>query len=126
MCTGTRTAHSPHLRSAAFLPPLCFASECRGLIGPIGVTLYKLREAEWLAHINELWGEGGRAATDRNARREEGWWWWGGSEGKKYVEMTKADAMQEASGEDETRGGGKKKKKRRDYLQMRESSLPFP
>lgn len=40
-------------------------------------------------------GGRGRAATDRNTHRE-------GGKGKKYVEMTKADAMQEASGEDET------------------------
>lgn len=55
------------------------------------------------------------------------------------MEMTKADAMQEASGEDETLGGGGeggggsggggvKKIKPPDYLQMREreSSLSFP
>lgn len=47
-----------------------------------------------LTHINEVGGGRGRAATDRNTQ--------GRGKGKKYVEMTKADAIQEASGEDET------------------------
>lgn len=43
---------------------------------------------------------------------------WGGCKGKKYVEMTKADAMQEASGEDETL------KRARLPSDERESGLP--
>lgn len=49
-------------------------------------------------HINELCGGGRRMreAVDRYTQRQRG------GKGKKYVEMTKADAMQEASGKDET------------------------
>lgn len=49
-----------------------------------------------LTHINEVRGEGAEQ-QQTETRGEEG-----GEKGKKYVEMTKADAMQEASGEDET------------------------
>lgn len=41
---------------------------------------------------------GGRGQSSERQRHTQGW----GGGGKKYVEMTKADAMQEASGEDET------------------------
>lgn len=70
------------------------ASDCKGLLRPIGVTLYKLGESNLLAHINELRGEGAQAASDRNT--------WGKEKGKKYVKMTKADAMLKLSGGDET------------------------
>lgn len=71
---------------------MSFASECKDFIRPIGVTLYKLGKSDFLTEINEVQGGGGPAASERNTGR---------GKGKKYVEMTKADAMQEAPGEDE-------------------------
>lgn len=59
------------------------------------MSLYTSWERATCSHTLMRWGGGrGRAATDRNTQ--------GRGKGKKYVEMTKADAIQEASGEDET------------------------
>lgn len=55
-------------------------------------------------HINELRGRGEEEEEEEGCRQihTEAKKGVGGGKGKKYVEMTKADAMQEASGEDET------------------------
>lgn len=60
-------------------------------------------------------GGGGTLQTDTHRGKE-------GGKGKKYVEMTKADAMQEASGEDETLKTARLPSGER----QRESGLPFP
>lgn len=66
----------------------------------------------WVGEEEEE-GRGGCRQIHTQARG-----WGGGGKGKKYVEMTKADAMQEASGEDETL------KRARLPSDERESGLP--
>lgn len=58
------------------------------------MSLYTSRESAARSRIDEVQGEG--AEQQQTETHSEG------GKGKKYVQMTKADAMQEESSEDET------------------------
>lgn len=66
--------HTSFRRFAAFPHEFFFlACDCKGLLKPIGVTLYKLGESNLLAHINEVLGEGAeQRQTETHGERKTG------------------------------------------------------